>query len=175
MVAFVEVVTVSTGAVGGLSEPHPPMVANSPISIVNPMEDRYRFRLVKRLRNFRSAERSRSGVMAPFAIWTCTVESLLQAASRDGCVLKPLRLGRVELALLARVSRSQPSGYEAVRRVQTKRHAHSEVAAPELIARAGDLDIARSMCTPGMGTNSGVQVPCGSGGRNHKPKATASS
>jgi hypothetical protein len=28
--------------------------------------------------------------------------------------------------------------------------------------------------TPGMGTSSGVQVPCGSDDRNHKPMATAS-
>ena len=30
------------------------------------------------------------------------------------------------------------------------------------------------MGTPGMGTSSGVRVPCGSDDRNHKPKATAS-
>jgi hypothetical protein len=29
--------------------------------------------------------------------------------------------------------------------------------------------------TPGMGSSSGVQVPCGSDDRNHKPKPTASS
>lgn len=31
------------------------------------------------------------------------------------------------------------------------------------------------VCTPGMGTSSGVKVPCGPDDRNHKPKATAPS